>query len=934
MAPEAFVLAFAPTTEVVYVPADPPRAGAIACWDDHRDIGADGSVDLVLPSSARLRRRTVPARLVPVRDALPLLLDLPPTASASARMWSSAALSGLGLLARGRLQPALSDDGYGAWRAGPLDPSDRAWLAQLAKTMPPLAYALARAGTPLRVPTPGSLVRAFWDALADAMVRTPAAAIEVREPAFAAIEPVRVEGPTAWLTEIAAADHAGATVVLRMQAPAEPPETDGDDDLLDGFSADLLMRSVADPSLLVDVADLWDAPVSVLTRLGSKAESDLLLGLRRGARAWPPLGATLAAATPEALDLGSADVEDLLGRAGEDLAGAGIEVLWPAELFAGELRAQATIKTAAPPGRGPAGFSLDQLLEFTWRPTLDGEVLSEAEVEQLAEAKRSLVRLRGRWVRVDRDLVERLRRRRRRSLTAGEALAAALTGIVEVDGEQVEVAAEGVLAELAQSLRGAGEALRELEPSSDLLATLRPYQRRGLAWLAHVSELGFGGCLADDMGLGKTLQLIALHLHRRALGLGPTLVICPTTLLGTWRREIERFAPGVSVRRFHGTTRDLDDLGNDEVVLTTYGVVRSDHERLASAGWGLVVADEAQHAKNPNSRTAKALRTLPAPARVALTGTPVENRLSELWSILDWTTPGLLGPLQSFQRSYAVPVERYRDAEATDRLARLTRPFLLRRRKSDPGIAPELPPKTESDVVVGLTAEQATLYEAVVRDAMAKIAATDGIERRGLVLGLLTALKQVCNHPAQLLKETGPLAGRSGKLAALDELLTILGDEGESVLVFTQYVAMGRLLERHLADRGLATQFLHGGVTAAGRERMVADFQAGVAPIFLLSLKAGGVGLTLTKATHVVHYDRWWNPAVEDQATDRAYRIGQDKPVQVHRLITEGTVEDRVAELINSKRALADAVVGSGEGWLTELSDSDLAELVRLGASS
>jgi SNF2 family DNA or RNA helicase len=354
---------------------------------------------------------------------------------------------------------------------------------------------------------------------------------------------------------------------------------------------------------------------------------------------------------------------------------------------------------------------------------------------------------------------------------------------------------------------------------------------------------------------------------------------------------------------------------------------------LAAGRWGLVVADEAQAIKNPNGRTARALRTIPAPARVALTGTPVENRLSDLWALLDWTTPGLLGSLEAFRRTVAVPVERYRDPEATARLSRITRPFLLRRRKADPGIADELPPKTETDDIVALTAEQASLYEAVVRENLADIAAAEGIARRGLVLKLLVALKQICNHPAQFLHQAGPLPGRSGKLEALEDLVDLAVANGESMLVFTQYVEMGTLLGAHLAARGVGCGFLHGGVAARTRETLVARFQAGEFPLFLLSLRAGGSGLNLTRATQVVHYDRWWNPAVEDQATDRAYRIGQDRPVQVHRLVTEGTVEDRVAALLATKRALADAVVGTGEGWLADLADDDLAALVALGGS-
>jgi SNF2 family DNA or RNA helicase len=337
--------------------------------------------------------------------------------------------------------------------------------------------------------------------------------------------------------------------------------------------------------------------------------------------------------------------------------------------------------------------------------------------------------------------------------------------------------------------------------------------------------------------------------------------------------------------------------------------------------------------KNPYSATARALRTIPAPARVALTGTPVENNLSELWALLDWTTPGLLGPLKSFRARHARAVENGEDEEAVERLARLVRPFLLRRKKSDPGIVPELPPKTETDHPVPLTREQAALYEAVVRESMLAIETAEGIARRGLVLKLLGALKQICDHPALYLKEEGRtdgLARRSGKLALLDELLDTLLAEDGSALVFTQYVGMARLITAHLSARAIPVDLLHGGTPVPERERMVDRFQGGESPVLVLSLKAAGTGLNLTRAGHVIHFDRWWNPAVEEQATDRAYRIGQTQPVQVHRLVTEGTVEDRIAEMLTAKRALADAILGSGETALTELTDRELSDLVSL----
>ncbi|MER6799936.1 DEAD/DEAH box helicase, partial [Amycolatopsis mediterranei] len=525
-------------------------------------------------------------------------------------------------------------------------------------------------------------------------------------------------------------------------------------------------------------------------------------------------------------------------------------------------------------------------------------------------------------------------------------------GELELDGERVEFAAPPALGGLASRIRERADVLAA--PPPGLHATLRPYQQAGLSWLATMTGLGLGACLADDMGLGKTIQLIALHLHRRDLARsgalppsaksssadsavepsgGPTLVLCPTSLLGNWEREFARFAPEIPVRRFHGGGRHLDDLAPDEVVLATYGVLRRDRETLSEVDWGLIAADEAQHVKNPLSATAKELRKVPAQAKVALTGTPVENRLTELWSIVDWTTPGLLGPLDRFRRTVARPIERDRDKAVTERLAATVRPFLLRRRKSDPDIAPELPPKTETDRFVPLTAEQTTLYEAVVRENLAEIRETQGIKRRGQVLQLLNELKQICNHPAQFLKEPhGALTGRSGKLAAFEELLDVILDEGESVLVFSQYVQLCRLLERRLKDRGLPTELLSGERSPAKRQDMVDRFQAGEIPVFLLSLKAGGVGLNLTRATHVIHYDRWWNPAVEDQATDRAYRIGQDRPVQVHRLIAEGTLEERIAQVLEKKRGLAESIVGAGEDWITELSDDELADLVRLGS--
>jgi hypothetical protein len=906
--------------QATFLPADPPRLGVLALAGDPT---AEGRVDLVVPTPAGPRRRSLPATLYPLGEVLPRLLDRPVQDSPTLRFWTAAATWAVTLVARGRLLPGVTEGGYDTWRLGPLDADDVERFNALAAACPPEAHAVAVPATrPLRISSAAAVLRAFGDAVADTLVRTAAAPLTTAHPAFAGRAAQDVTALAPWLDD-SGRGLAGSRAGLRI-------ETVGEEDL----TAVIQLRSRTDPSLVVDAADLWRAPAAVLDRLGSGAETDLLLALRRGAQAWPPLARALESSAPADLPLDDDAVADLLGEGAEALGNAGVEVLWPRDLLGEGVTVRAVATTPALPTEGAAGFTLDTLLQFTWEATLAGETLTAAEVETLTEAKRPLVRLRGRWVRVDPALLARLRRQRPQSLSGMEALAAALTGYVAVDDEPVAFEATGGLADLATRLSTLATTRDRdvVSAPTGLRAELRPYQLRGLRWLAELTDLGFGGCLADDMGLGKTVQLIALHLLRQERGRrGPALVVCPTSLLGNWEREINRFAPGVAVRRFHGGDRHLDALADGEMVLATYGMVRRDREALAEIAWDLVVADEAQHVKNPLSRGARELRAIPAAARVALTGTPVENRLTDLWSILDWTTPGMLGPLDRFRRTVALPVERYRDPDATERLARVVRPFLLRRRKADPGIAPELPPKIETDRVVPLTAEQATLYAAVVREGLTAVRGGTGIARRGLVLKLLTELKQICNHPAQYLHEDGPIDGRSGKIAALDELTDVIVDEGDGVLVFTQYVVMGTLLERHLASRGVPTLFLHGGVPARRREEMVARFQGGGVPVFLLSLKAGGTGLNLTRATNVIHYDRWWNPAVEDQATDRAYRIGQDRAVQVHRLMAEGTLEDRIAELMARKRALAESVVGTGEAWLSELSDDELAELVSLG---
>ncbi|MGW7006272.1 DEAD/DEAH box helicase [Streptomyces sp. NPDC054933] len=920
----------------VFVPGEPDRTGRMMLWQPKGLAAAPPSappdgiaateVELALPHGRGVRRRTVAAYAVPPAQALAALVGGEP-AHPSAAAWDAAGRLALRLIAQGRLYPALTEQGYDAWRVGPYDAESRQAVNALAAAFPPHAHCLPLPGSaPVRIAEPGPLIRDFADAIADTLVRTPAAPLAVGQLPYAwqAVQPV--PALREWAEETDTGLSAAVTVSLRV----EPPEGRRKQ-----FRAVVQMHTADDPSLVIEAALLWDDPESVQRLLGPRAETEMLLALRRGARAWEPLGRLLKEAAPDQLRLTDEEALELLGDATDALSSAGVDVHWPRELVKA-LTARAEIGQPGAPGSAAPGLlDTDSLLDFRWQISLGGEPLTEAEMDALAESRRPLIRLRDQWVIADPKLVARAKRHRMEPLSPMQALTAALTGEAEADGEPVACQAVGALAELSDRIRDP-HTREEIPQPVALNATLRDYQRRGLAWLADMCELGLGGCLADDMGLGKTITLLALHLHRQndPATAGPTLVVCPTSLLGNWEREAEKFAPATPVRRFHGGERHLDDLATDEIVLVTYGVLRRDRERLAEVAWGLVAADEAQHAKNPYSATARELRALPGKARVALTGTPVENNLSELWAILDWTTPGLLGTLTAFRERHARAVESGEDPEAAVRLGRLVRPFLLRRKKSDPGIAPELPRKTETDQIVALTTEQTTLYEAVVRETMDHIRDSEGIARRGLVLKLLTGLKQICNHPAQYLRQSGPLTGRSGKLELLDELLETITAEGESVLVFSQYVGMARLIERHLSARGMAPLLLHGGTQVARREEMVATFQSGTAPVFLLSLKAAGTGLNLTRATHVVHYDRWWNPAVEDQATDRAYRIGQDRPVQVHRLVTEGTVEDKVARLLEAKRALAESVIGSGETALTELGDDELAELVALSRHS
>ena len=622
--------------DAVFVPGEIPRLGGFAFWG--AGPGPD-KVELVCSGGTYgVRKRLVPATFVPVAEILPELVCLDPADAGvrrSVAVWAAAAAAGVGLVARGRLLPTVTAAGADAWRAGPLDAADLAWLRELAACFPAAAHALAIPGSrPMRLRSPESLIRDLWDAIADMLARTAAAPYAASSPAFAAPAAADVADLAEWLGDAADGLAAGARLGLRVEPVAPgPPGEPGDfdwwqepgssgndledepDEAEDGpdgaeggtsggpqFRMVLQLRSTAEETLVVDAADLWDQPERVLARFGPEAETDLLLAMRRGAAVWPPLGRVLEQARPSAISLDDGDLSDLLGVVAEDLAGAGIEVLWPSSLLGDGLKLQAVV---SPPGKvTEAGFSLEALLEFRWQLTLGGELLDPDEVNEIAEAKRPLIRLRGRWVTLDPGLLERLRRPPRTRMPAMAAVGAVLAGSAEIDGEMVAVVAEGAVAGLAERLaRLAGEP-PALPPPPGLEATLRPYQLRGLSWLAAMCEAGFGGCLADDMGLGKTIQVIALHLHRRPAAAGPTLVVCPASLLGTWEREIRRFAPGIPVRRYHGGGRHVRGLAADEVVLVTYGVVLRDAAELAGVerAWSSPMRPSTRRTRCPGPR--------------------------------------------------------------------------------------------------------------------------------------------------------------------------------------------------------------------------------------------------------------------------------------------------------------------------------------------
>jgi SNF2 family DNA or RNA helicase len=612
---------------------------------------------------------------------------------------------------------------------------------------------------------------------------------------------------------------------------------------------------------------------------------------------------------------------------------------WTGRRAQTRLQAHAHVKS---PAAAPAGLSLEALVEFDWKLALGGVKMSRAELSALARLKQPLVKLRGQWVEVDAAQIQAaldfLKRNPSGRATVREVMRMALgvdgaAGPFEIGG----VEARGWVSDLLARLEGRTP-FAELPQPEALSGTLRPYQLRGYSWLEFLKRLGLGACLADDMGLGKTIQTLALIQRDRAEGeRRPVLLVCPTSVVNNWHKEAARFTPELPVLVHHGIARNRGAAfqkaaAEHAIVLSSYALLHRDHEALTRVDWAGVILDEAQNIKNAGTKQARAARSLAGGYRIALTGTPVENNVGDLWSLMEFLNPSFLGSESGFRKRFFIPIQVYADHGASGRLRRITSPFILRRLKTDKTIIDDLPDKQEMKVFCNLTKEQASLYEAVVKDAQAAIESAEGIERRGLVLSTMIKLKQVCNHPAQFLKDNSALDGRSGKLARIAEMLEETLQQNDRSLIFTQFTEMGDILQRHIRESfGIEVLYLHGGTPRKQRDRMVERFADPAGPrVFLLSLKAGGTGLNLTQASHVFHFDRWWNPAVENQATDRAFRIGQTKNVQVHKFVCAGTLEEKIDEMIERKKDVAGRVVGAGEAWLGELSNAQLRDLFAL----
>ena len=757
----------------------------------------------------------------------------------------------------------------------------------------------------------------------------------------------------AWTRALTIAGDKYYRVAFRLEAPAQHAKSGN-------WQLHYLLQARDDASLIVPAAEVWRAQGSVLKALDrrfDRPQERLLTGLGYAGRFFAPIKQSLNRQNPSAIGLTAQEAFEFLRHCAPQLEQSGFGLLTPPWWNKPGTRLGVRLKLSG----GSIGtaevssghMSLQNLVKYRWQLSIGDTALTREEFNALVALKSPLVQIRGQWVQLDPEQIEaaiqfwQKQQTLEGEFSLHEAMQLGLGGEETRNGLPVDgVEMDEWLQSWLDKLQG-DEKLAVLPSPEGLRGALRPYQQYGYSWLDFARRWGMGVILADDMGLGKTIQMLTMtqKLKNESGRLpAPILLVCPTSVVTNWQIESEKFTPGLKTMAHQGSDRLR---GNDfiaavrqvDMVLTSYALVRRDAEVMRQVEWLGVALDEAQNIKNPNTKQAQVIRSLPAGFRLALTGTPVENRLSELWSIMQFLNPGFLGGQKSFRKQFTLPIEKYGDEEATKKLRQLIRPFILRRLKSDPTVITDLPEKQEVKVFCHLSEEQATLYEAVVQDALHAIEEQEegGIARKGMVLSMLMQLKQVCNHPVQYLHQGetyNPFEdnNRSGKLrrfhAILDEVLA----EGDRLLLFSQFTEMGGLLKQYIQERfGVPALFLHGGVRPKRRAEMVRRFQSDDGPpVFVLSLRAGGTGLNLTSANHVFHFDRWWNPAVEDQATDRAFRIGQTRNVLVHKFVCLGTLEERIDRMIEDKKVLAESIVGKGENWMTEMTTADLRNLVEL----
>ena len=641
-----------------------------------------------------------------------------------------------------------------------------------------------------------------------------------------------------------------------------------------------------------------------------------------------------------ALDLNLNEVYKIITQTAYYLQKAQIEVILPKELVNIVVpRASINAKVKASRSQDLADIfnnsssskiSLDDILDFSYEIAIGNDKISVEEFNKLVENSNGLIKYKNKYVLIDKEeskkIFEQIAKANFKSMSRMELIHASMSGQLAQYDFDYDDAFARVIQDFTKPI--------DVTPPETLKGELRPYQQTGLKWLWTNVSKGFGVCMADDMGLGKTIQIISLILKMKEEGSlkKPVLVICPTTLMGNWMKELQMFAPSLDAVIYHGAERQLDV--KHDVILTTYAIMRIDVEELKKQSWGMVIVDEAQNIKNPDTAQTLAIKTLKADVKVAMTGTPVENRLTELWSIFDFINQGYLGSLREFQKSYAIPIERFKENSRAAKLKMSVSPFVLRRLKTDKHVISDLPEKMVLNEYCYLSKPQAVLYEKTLNEMMEKISSFSGINRRGNIFKLITALKQICNHPYQFLKSGEMGRELSGKMDKCISTVQSILDNGEKTLIFTQYKEMGDILCKVIAEEcSTEPLFFHGSLTVPQREELINRFQnEEESKVMILSLKAGGTGLNLTSATNVIHYDLWWNPAVEDQATDRTYRIGQDKNVMVHRMITLGTFEEKIDEMLKAKKELADLAVYEGEKIITELSDEEIYEIFTLSA--